>query len=277
MPRSVFVTGLAGLLGAEVARQALAAGWEVHGTVLDRPCPVDGVHAVRADVRDARAVRDAVAGARPAALVHTAYRQGGPDARATIVAGSAAVATAARAQRARLVHLSTDVVFSGRLGRPLAEDDAPDPITEYGLAKAAAEQAVAAADPGAVLVRTSLIHGGLEPGPQDRLALEPFATFFTDELRCPVHVGDLAAAVLELAALEVAGPLHVAGADGVDRLAFARALAAAAGRDPAELRGAPGGPERPKDCRLDSSRARALLRTRLRGLEAVVPRSAGPE
>lgn len=269
MSRSLFVTGLAGLLGGEVARQALAAGWEVRGTVLDRPCAVDGVEAERVDVRDAGAVRDAIAGARPDAVVHTAYRQGGPVGRATIVAGSAAVAAAARQVDARLVHLSTDVVFSGRLGRPLTEDDAPDPLQQYGLAKAAAEQAVAAADPGAVIVRTSLIHGGPHPGPQERLALEPFATFFTDELRCPVHVGDLAAAVLELAALDVAGRLHVAGADGVDRLAFARALAAAAGRDPAELRGAPGGPERPKDCRLDSTRARALLRTPLRGLDAV--------
>jgi dTDP-4-dehydrorhamnose reductase len=271
MPSTLFVTGLAGLLGGEVARQALAAGWEVRGTVLQRPCDVDGVEAERVDVRDAGAVRDAIAAARPDAVVHTAYRQGGPDARATIVAGSAAVAAAARAVGARLVHLSTDVVFSGRLGRPLTEDDAPDALQHYGRAKAAAEQTVAAADPGAVLVRTSLIHGGPEPGPQERLALEPFATFYTDELRCPVHVGDLAAAVLELAALDVAGPLHVAGADGVDRLAFARALAAAAGRDPAELRGAPGGPERPKDCRLDSTRARALLRTPLRGLDAVGP------
>lgn len=271
MSRSLFVTGLAGLLGGEVARQSLAAGWEVRGTVLDRPCAVDGADAERVDVRDADAVRGAVARARPDAVVHTAYRQGGPVGRATIVAGSAAVAAAARQADARLVHLSTDVVFSGRLGRPLTEDDAPDPLQQYGTAKAAAEQAVAAADPGAVIVRTSLIHGGPEPGPQERLALEPFATFFTDELRCPVHVGDLAAAVLELAALDVAGPLHVAGADGVDRLAFARALAAAAGRDPAELRGAPGGPERPKDCRLDSTRARALLRTPLRGLDAVAP------
>ncbi|MEA2341527.1 MAG: dTDP-4-dehydrorhamnose reductase [Solirubrobacteraceae bacterium] len=272
MPSTLFVTGLAGLLGGELARQALAAGCEVRGTVLQRPCDVDGVGAERVDVRDAGAVRDAIAAARPDAVVHTAYRQGGPDARATIVAGSAAVAAAARVVGARLVHLSTDVVFSGRLARPLTEDDAPDPLQDYGLAKAAAEQAVAAADPGAVIVRTSLIHGGREPGPQERLALEPFATFYTDELRCPVHVGDLAAAVLELAALDVAGPLHVAGADGVDRLAFARALAAAAGRDPAELRGAPGRPERPKDCRLDTTRARALLRTPLRGLDAVGPR-----
>ena len=61
--------------------------------------------------------------------------------------------------------------------------------------------------PEALLVRTSLIYGGPEPGPQERFALDAAdgvsdMAFFTDELRCPIAVADLAAAVLELAALE---------------------------------------------------------------------------
>jgi dTDP-4-dehydrorhamnose reductase len=98
-------------------------------------------------------------------------------------------------------------------------------------------------------------------------------TFFTDEVRCPIEVGDLAAAVLELAALgpdRAAGPLHVAGADALDRLAFARLLAARHGRDPGLLRGGPGGPGRPKAIVLDCTRARALLRGRLRGAREVL-------
>jgi dTDP-4-dehydrorhamnose reductase len=57
------------------------------------------------------------------------------------VDGSRNVARAARG--ARLVHISTDVVFDGRLGRPYVEEDAPTPITEYGRTKAAAEDASA--------------------------------------------------------------------------------------------------------------------------------------
>jgi len=42
------------------------------------------------------------------------------------------------------------------------------------------------------------------------------------------------------------------------------------GRDPEVLRGAPGGPERPKQIVLDCSRARALLRVPLRGARQVL-------
>ena len=71
-------------------------------------------------------------------------------------------------------------------------------------------------------------------------------------------------------ALDVSGPLHVAGPDVVDRLELARLLARAQGADPSGLRGGEGGPDRPKACVLDSSRATALLRTRLRGMEEVL-------
>ena len=102
-------------------------------------------------------------------------------------------------------------------------------------------------------------------------------TFFTDELRCPIAVADLAAAVLELAALGFdpahpppTGPLHVAGADALSRHEFAQLICARHGRDPAVLRGEPGGPDRPKHIVLDCSRARAVLRVRLRGAREVL-------
>ena len=49
-------------------------------------------------------------------------------------------------------------------------------------------------------------------------------------------------------------------------------IARAHGLDPAVLRGGKGDASRPKDCRLDSSRAAALLRTRLRGVREVLGR-----
>jgi dTDP-4-dehydrorhamnose reductase len=254
---TLFVTGLRGYLGREIAHAAPAAGWNVVGLAGSNQ-----------DIRDPEVVDHAFAVTAPDAVVHTAYRK---DDRSVIVDGTANVARAAAACGARLVHLSTDLVFSGSLGRPLTEADPVDPITDYGAAKADAERAVLAAHPRAVLVRTSLIYGGAEPSPHEQLALDPSATFFTGELRCPVQVGDLAAALLELAARpDISGPLHVAGAGAVDRLEFAQLIARAHCRDPSALRSAPRPPDRPGDCRLDCSRAAALLAAMPRGVRDVL-------
>jgi dTDP-4-dehydrorhamnose reductase len=246
----LFVTGGRGYLGRVVVERAAAAGWEVTAP------PSRTV-----DIRDAAALTAAMAAAD--AIVHTAYVKDRPDADDVIVGGSANVARAAGARR--LVHLSTDVVFDGRLGRPYREDDPVSPNTDYGRAKAAAEAVVTAA-PAAVVVRTSLIYGGpgRPPSPSEQAALDPGATFYVDELRCPVQVDDLAAAVLELLALDVVGPLHVAGPDGISRAELAALMA---GR---EVRRAPAPAGRPLDCRLDTTLARAVLTTPLRAPAAVL-------
>lgn len=268
----LLVTGGSGYLGGELVRRAAAAGWSAVGTSFRSPGPVP------LDVRDRAAVDALVAAVRPDAVIHTAYLQDGPDAWATNVDGTANVAEAAAAAGARLIHLSTDLVFDGRAGRPYREDDPVDPVLGYGRAKAAAERAVAAADTAAVLVRTSLIYGGRELSGHERRILEiadgaADLAFFTDELRCPVRVADLAGALLALVRSDAAGPLHLAGADGVSRYEFACLVAAANGRPTAHLRtttSAETAPQRPRDCRLDCRRAVELLGAALPGVRAVL-------
>jgi dTDP-4-dehydrorhamnose reductase len=244
----LLVTGGTGYLGRVVAEHAAAAGWDV-----------TAVGSADLDVRDGAAVSALVARLRPHAIVHTAYVRDGPTARQVNVDGSAAIAAAAG--DTRLVHVSTDVVFDGRLGRPYREDDPVSPITEYGRTKANAEEVVLRRAPAALVVRTSLIYGGPDrpPSSHETVAHDPEAEFYTDELRNPVQVDDLAAALVELCRLDVTGILHVAGAEGVSRYEFAELIA---GRP---VRGAPAPPGRPLDCRLDCSLARTILRTHLRG------------
>ena len=238
------VTGATGYLGSELVRSSGASG----------------VSSRDFDVRDAAAAARAIDGFD--AVVHTAYRQDSPDAWPVNVDGSRNVARAARG--ARLVHVSTDVVFDGTLGRPYTEDDEPSPGSDYGRSKAAAEEAVRQEHPAALIVRTSLLYGGRTPSKHELAAFDPALTFYEDELRNPVHVADLASALLELAGGDTTGILHVAGPDAVSRCEFARLIARA------PVRCAPAPPGRPLDCRLDSSRAESLLRTRVRGVRQVL-------
>src|SRR5262249_56846876 len=70
--------------------------------------------------------------------------------------GAAHVAMAGVAHGTRLIHVSSDVLHSGRT-RPYLDDDPPSPLHAYGQAKADAEALVIAADPSAVLVPTPLL------------------------------------------------------------------------------------------------------------------------
>src|SRR3954471_23061575 len=121
----LFVTGLGGHLGRAVAA---TAGPEIVGTVRSSAAP-PGTRASRVDVRDEAAVGAALDEVRPDAVIHTAYVQGGEDARSVNVDGAAAAARAAAARALRLVHLSSDVIFTGDLGRALREEDPPAPMT----------------------------------------------------------------------------------------------------------------------------------------------------
>ncbi|WP_088979682.1 SDR family oxidoreductase [Micromonospora coxensis] len=268
------VVGAGGFLGGEVCRRAVAAGWSVVGTWHATPVSLPGVALRRLDVTDRAAVRRLVAAVRPDVVVGTPYRV--DDWRVT-ADGAGHVAAAAVEVGARLVHLSSDALHGGR-ATPYRDDEPPTPVYFYGAAKAAAETAVRAVDPGAVLVRTSLIVGeGSKQIQLCRDALVGRATLFTDEFRCPVDVTDLADAVLELAVSSDAGPLNVAGPDAVSRAELGLLVARRFGLDPTGLKTstvAATGLVRPADVRLDSSRAAGLLRTRLR---AACANSSNPE
>lgn len=267
---TLLVVGASGFLGAEICRQAVAAGERVVGTYHSAAVAVPGVEARRLDVTDRAAVRALVTAVRPNVVIGTPYRYADWVVTAD---GAAHIAVAAAEVGARLVHLSSDAVHGGRPS-PYLDDEPPSPVFPYGAAKAAAETVVRAIDPGAVLVRTSLIVGeGSKQIQLCRDALAGRATLFTDELRCPVDVVDVAAAVLELVPSDYAGPLNVAGPDAVSRAELGLLVARREEIDPAGMKtstGAAAGLLRPTDVRLDSARATGLLRTRLRGIRELL-------
>ncbi|MDE3721086.1 sugar nucleotide-binding protein [Nocardiopsis sp. N85] len=266
---SVLVIGGSGFLGGEVVRQSLEAGHRVAATYATRRPDGEGVSWSSLDVRDRRQAIDLMDAVRPDVVVNAAYRQ---DDWAITADGAAHVALAAAATGARLVHVSSDAVFSGAAVH-YDETADPDPITPYGAAKAAAETAIKAIDPGAVIVRTSLIVGDGGSVHERRVhalaAGELGGVLFTDVVRCPVHVRDLVAALLELASSEHGGVHHVAGADAVSRHELGVLIARRDGLDPAALpsgRRADTGLSGPTDVRLDCAATRRRLpHTDLRG------------
>ncbi len=279
-PRRALVTGAAGMLGSDVVPALARAGIQVVPRALED-----------LDVTDSAAVRRAFREAAPDVVVNCAAFtrvddcETDPRAHAVNAAAVEILAEECLARSIQLVHVSTDFVFDGRRERGgYSEDDAAVPITDYGRAKLAGERAVADAAPDALIVRTSLIYGGDRPGPHELMVLDALdgrrdVAFFSDELRCPILAAELAAALLELARRPLSGTLHVAGADTVSRLEFARLVALSHGRDPASLQSALSAaarPRRPLNCVLDCSRAAGLLKAPVRGVRAVLGAGVPP-
>ena len=274
----ILVTGASGYVGRAVVRASIAAGYRVTGTYHGQPPADPAVDWVFLDLRDPRQVADTIIHLAPRGIIHAAAAWNTPEeARLTIVEGTAAVADAAVRVAARLVHISTDVLFDGEHA-PYREADGPDPIIFYGSAKADAEEIVAATVDDYVIVRTSLVTDFDAPDPRTAIVLDALMaaqttggaattaplTLFTDEYRCPVLTADLAAALAELIDHPYRGVLNVAGPQRMSRYELGQRIAryyrlTMDGTRAGTVVGS--GLVRPRDCTLDTSLARAILRT----------------
>jgi dTDP-4-dehydrorhamnose reductase len=265
------VTGASGYVGRALLKYA-PREWSIGATYLTHPLACAPARSFRLDIRDAEAVQRVTDAMAPDAVIHTAAVMQGEMLTSVNVNGARHVARAAARVRARLVHLSSDVLFDGEHA-PYTEDSPPAPITPYAFSKAGAERAVAEECPGAVVVRTSLVYG-LDPiDPRTRQILTGgMPMLYTDEYRCPICVDDLARALLELSAGDYAGILNVAGPQALSRYEFGLKLAAAFRVSPRFKPGASSasGTPRPRNCTLDTSRAQTMLRAPLRSVDQVL-------
>jgi dTDP-4-dehydrorhamnose reductase len=291
--KKLLVTGASGLLGAHVARQATGR-FDTLGIYQSfRPPGVPG-RLESLDLADAAAVRSRLDEFRPDLIVHCAAladaerAQREPDlARRLNVDTTATLAQAARRLGAKLLFVSTDLVFDGRKGAPYVEDDPPCPLSLYGQTKLDAERIVRAGCDTWVVARTSLIVG---PSPRGNRGLDEklglalregrAVKLFVDEFRCPVTAGDLAAAMLELAESPHTGVFHLVGSERLSRHEIGMRLARHFGWPTATIeakstREAPMNPPRPADLVLDNTKARSVLKTPLRGLTGALESLSG--
>ncbi|QCX82237.1 dTDP-4-dehydrorhamnose reductase (plasmid) [Streptomyces sp. YIM 121038] len=233
------------------------------------------------ELRDAPDVAAVIRKAKCDAVINAAH---GKADWAVTAQGAVHVAAAARTAGAHLVHVSSDAVFSGE-AVSYAETCWPDPVTVYGAAKAAAETGVRALAPWAALVRTSLLIGdgpgsaagmsGHERLVHDLVSGARPGQLFVDDVRCPVHVADLAGALLDVAEARLGGMLHCAGADAVSRFELGQLVAARDGLDAGRLVAAErrvSGPPGPLDVRLVGLETRRVVATRLRGVREFLAR-----
>ncbi|MGH2830641.1 MAG: dTDP-4-dehydrorhamnose reductase, partial [Actinomycetota bacterium] len=170
------------------------------------------------DITDAPAVRAAMEGVEAVvnAAAYTDVDGAEADREAAFAinaAGAATVAQAARRAGAFCVHLSTDFVFDGALGRAYREDDAPNPISVYSASKLEGERLVRAAGGHSAVVRTAWVyaagHRNFLSTILERARAGATLDVVTDQVGSPTWAADLAAALAVLLDRPVPGLFHV--------------------------------------------------------------------
>ena len=273
MPKRILITGGSSYLGRHLVPLAHQHYHILYTYYENRPRDLPG-EVYQLDLRDSQAVGRLVTDWQPAAIIHLAGSDRSEDMTAVICQGAENITRAAEAVGARLIHLSSDVIFDGLHG-PHLESEPPSPIHDYGEAKAAAESSVAAYNEH-VIVRTSLIYSLTRMDYSTQwmaAALEAGkpVTLFNDQFRNPIWTETLAQACLELVALDYQGVLNVAGEQALSRAEFGLKMLDWWGiRERSGLSTGPSPKTWPKDCRLDVSLAERLLSTKMLGVDDVI-------
>jgi dTDP-4-dehydrorhamnose reductase len=153
------------------------------------------------------------------------------------VEGVRELARACRALGIRLVHISTDMVYSGNKGTPYMLDDEPDPISVYGRTKLEGEKAVQEAGGDYVIARSALVlgkgvfrKGGFLDWMVERIHKDEELPLFLDQLRTPIVVDDLVEVIFRLVESSFCGILFAAGDEGLNRVEIGRKLLDAMGK-----------------------------------------------
>jgi dTDP-4-dehydrorhamnose reductase len=241
------------------------------------------------DMENREGIEKLIASIAPSAIINTAAytavdQAESERARAFSINrdGAAALGDVAWHMNIPLIHLSTDYVFDGAKSDAYDETDIPAPLNVYGASKLAGEAAVLAAHPLATVIRCSWLYspyGSNFVRTMLRLCeTRQIVRVVRDQCGNPTYAFDLAEAVLRIAQRSVAddrraiaGIFHLAGQGEASWYDFAEAIFHERSRRGARIptleaittEEFPTAARRPRNSRLDSSKAERVFGIRL--------------
>jgi dTDP-4-dehydrorhamnose reductase len=146
----------------------------------------------------------------------------------------------------RLVHLSSDLVFSGKGGGNYVEPDPTDPVTIYGKSMVQGEVVIRDNDPSAAILRISLPmgpsfngHAGAIDWILSRFRRGQPATLYFDEVRSCTYTEDLNPVFERFLLGSENGLFHLGGPRAVTLYQIGQIVNRVGGYDPALLKGCP--------------------------------------
>jgi dTDP-4-dehydrorhamnose reductase len=193
------------------------------------------------DITDPSSIVETISGLKPDLVIHGAAVtdvdgcERDPDLAFRVNAlGSQNIALACGRCGAAMVHVSTNDVFDGRLGRPYYEWDPPSPRSTYARSKAAAEFYVRTLLTRFYIVRTAWLYarGGSNFVTKILAAADKHGALrvVTDEVSAPTYAPDLAEAIGRLVQTGHYGIYHFTNAGTCSRFDWATKALELSGR-----------------------------------------------
>ncbi|MBN1352080.1 SDR family oxidoreductase [candidate division KSB1 bacterium] len=286
MLNKLMITGVGGFVAGNVVLQAIDE-WEVHG-LARKPIypPMKNFNFHTIDLRDLAKLRAVFSQVRPDAVIHAAaiadidFCQSNQQIAEEVNVGITRELSLLCAESgARLVFCSTDTVFDGEKGL-YVEEDLPIPVNYYAETKIRAENIIQDSNKNAAIARLALVMGlpvlvggnSFLAKMRQQLDAGKTGTFYENEIRTPIDVVTLSRALLELAANDFTGILHLAGNDRLNRYDMAQRIAAQLNYSLENIKSAdsssiPGRAPRPRDVSLNNDKARNTLHTPMVNLQ----------
>lgn len=163
----------------------------------------------------------------------------------TNVLSAQVIAKLATQFNSRLVHISSDLVFSGNSGEGNYLEDSPlDPVTMYGKTMVEGEKAILSISPNAAILRISLPmgpsfsgHAGAIDWITSRFKNHKPATLYFDEFRSPTYVEDMNDVFEQFLSASYSGIYHFGGPKNLSLYQIGQIINKAGGFDPNLLQG----------------------------------------
>lgn len=219
----VALIGANGQLGSDITRL-----W-TDSALGKRDDELIGLTHADIEVTDPEAVRSVLTGVQPSIVINTAAFHDIDQCEARPLAafqvnalGVKHVAEVCRDLGATLVQFSNDCVFDGTKGAPYVEDDAPAPISAYGISEVGGERFLRYMMPDDhLLVRSVGLYGAAGASGKGGNFVETMLRFaregrpirvVDDQITSPTYTLDLAEVLLDVIARDVRGTLHITSA-----------------------------------------------------------------
>jgi len=203
--KTILVAGRAGQVAQALASLSAPAGMKM--IALGRP---------DLDLLDASSIRAAFDSVKPDLVVnaaaYTAVDQAESEEEAAFALNATApgeLAAAAARLGVPVLHISTDYVFDGTKTEPYVETDPVAPLGVYGRSKLAGEEAVAAANPDHLILRTAWVYSPVGKNFAKTMlrvgAMREELGVVHDQRGNPTSAADIAAGVVDIAAQILSG------------------------------------------------------------------------